>query len=295
LGQSFGRTPPRREKRGGGAGLLTEEHTMMDDKIPAPSLVELIVWINHAHRQSRQAVCVSLEQAKLAGDLLLQAKSQVGHGHWLSWLEANMEFSIRTAEVYMRISKCWPQIAKFAGSANMSIEKILALLRRGDPREMKEAPPVRAMAAPETRSPAAVNRAPTEPPNPRETLPFRVVNGDGEEVQDDGPGDEAGAGQEHDQREVILSGGGTAFTPTFTPKPPPEPTPEEIEWYIQWWVDTLTGEVRGMFKRLGSDWPKVRRAELHALIREQLAGLEEPAPDRQAGCDQSARESSGGR
>jgi hypothetical protein len=39
-----------------------------------------------------------------AGELLIEAKAQVGHGNWLPWLKANFDGSERTAQNYMRLA-----------------------------------------------------------------------------------------------------------------------------------------------------------------------------------------------
>lgn len=39
------------------------------------------------------------------GELLLDAKTKVGHGEWLRWLEVSTSIGIRQAQNYMRIAK----------------------------------------------------------------------------------------------------------------------------------------------------------------------------------------------
>jgi hypothetical protein len=75
----------------------------------------------------------------------------------------------------------------------------------------------------------------------------------------------------------------------LAPKKAPLPTAEEIRRYIE-------ERMLALLHKCLADWPKARRPDLVRLLRECAARLEEePAPDRQAGGDQSARESSGGR
>jgi hypothetical protein len=40
-----------------------------------------------------------------AGDLLLEAKAQVGHGQWLRWLRDRCGVSDRIARLYMRLAR----------------------------------------------------------------------------------------------------------------------------------------------------------------------------------------------
>ena len=42
------------------------------------------------------------EKAVRIGELLIAQKKECGHGNWLPWIEANLEFSIATAQEYMR-------------------------------------------------------------------------------------------------------------------------------------------------------------------------------------------------
>ena len=78
----------------------------------------------------------ALAAAKRAGDLLSQAKRAVGrHGAWKSWLAANVDFSLRTAQVYMQLSQGWEQIeAKSAAAAlHLTIRQAVALLTERPP------------------------------------------------------------------------------------------------------------------------------------------------------------------
>jgi hypothetical protein len=52
------------------------------------------------------------------GNLLTEARSQIDHGHWLSWLEANFSLSIRSAENYMLASNF---AAKYETVANLKL------------------------------------------------------------------------------------------------------------------------------------------------------------------------------
>lgn len=63
--------------------------------------VELRREVEAAEADFRSA----LEHAVRAGELLLEAKAQVGHGEWLPWLEANFPGSVRSAQGYMRLAE----------------------------------------------------------------------------------------------------------------------------------------------------------------------------------------------
>jgi hypothetical protein len=45
------------------------------------------------------------EQFKTAGRALIQKQDRLPHGAWLKWVEANLEFSVDTAERYMKLAR----------------------------------------------------------------------------------------------------------------------------------------------------------------------------------------------
>jgi hypothetical protein len=74
------------------------------DKLPAK--------INEAHAESERAIQAGVEHAFRAGALLRQAKAQVPHGKWLSWIKANCAFTPRTAQNYMALASLDAEKAK---------------------------------------------------------------------------------------------------------------------------------------------------------------------------------------
>jgi Protein of unknown function (DUF3102) len=52
------------------------------------------------------------------GDLLLEAKSQCEHGDWLNWLRGEFDWSVDTAERYMRVAAL---NAKFRSLRNLKL------------------------------------------------------------------------------------------------------------------------------------------------------------------------------
>jgi hypothetical protein len=96
---------------------------------PAGALQVLAERINAEHAEALSAARASLIHARKAGQLLLEAKKQCGHGDWLPWLTANVKVSERTAQAYMRVAKRWPELeAKAQATADLSIEDGLKLL-----------------------------------------------------------------------------------------------------------------------------------------------------------------------
>ena len=68
-------------------------------------LAHLAAEINAEHKGVVGAARSGLEHALAAGDLLIEAKSQLNHGEWQPWLKANCKPSKRTAQLYMQIAK----------------------------------------------------------------------------------------------------------------------------------------------------------------------------------------------
>ena len=64
--------------------------------------------INRHHQQAQAHASRAIEHAIEAGKLLLQAKAQLPHGQFLSWLEANCQVSARQAQRYMRAAQGRP-------------------------------------------------------------------------------------------------------------------------------------------------------------------------------------------
>jgi Protein of unknown function (DUF3102) len=64
---------------------------------PESSLADLDQLARALHR--------GFMHARVAGELLIQAKAKAGHGKWLPWLRDECEISERTASLYMRLAK----------------------------------------------------------------------------------------------------------------------------------------------------------------------------------------------
>jgi hypothetical protein len=67
--------------------------------------------IQAAHSAFEAAHRMCLERARECGELLVQAKALHKHGGWLAWLKANVPFTPRAAQHYMKIALNWDKIA----------------------------------------------------------------------------------------------------------------------------------------------------------------------------------------
>ena len=61
--------------------------------------------INDAHRMARQHAESAVQYAICCGELLTQQKAKLRHGEFKPWIEANCEFSYRSAAVYMKVAE----------------------------------------------------------------------------------------------------------------------------------------------------------------------------------------------
>ena len=58
--------------------------------------------INEEHSRAYGKARDALTHARMAGELLIEAKSLLKHGEWGNWLTENVSFSESTAQNYMR-------------------------------------------------------------------------------------------------------------------------------------------------------------------------------------------------
>jgi len=82
-------------------------------------------------QQRHEAVAASLKEAVsnaiATGELLLEAKRQVGHGGWLPWLAENLpDIAERTAQAYMRIARA--PLEKRNAVADLPLREALAAI-----------------------------------------------------------------------------------------------------------------------------------------------------------------------
>jgi hypothetical protein len=119
---------------------LQEAAKQRDEKRKAEELSQLAAKARQAHGIVANSTKVVLQHAITAGNALNEAKSKVGHGNWLAWLEENCpDISNRTAERYMKLAdgkeKLWKKLEdmdKFDTMSNLSINEALRLIDEPD-------------------------------------------------------------------------------------------------------------------------------------------------------------------
>jgi len=86
--------------------------------------------IRREHEAVAAALKDSLAHAIAAGELLLEAKTQLAHGQWLPWLRDHCTISERTAQLYMRVAKNRAEIESQIRNdvADLSLSEATALL-----------------------------------------------------------------------------------------------------------------------------------------------------------------------
>jgi hypothetical protein len=94
----------------------------------------LAAEINAAHQAGEQATCQGLEHFKRAGEALLKAKAQCGHGKWLKWQKEHITLDRTTAWRYMRIASEWDKCCIV-----QHLSDALALLTAPEPEEEEQA------------------------------------------------------------------------------------------------------------------------------------------------------------
>ncbi|TWT75508.1 hypothetical protein Pla123a_30170 [Posidoniimonas polymericola] len=83
--------------------MLTETNHS-DQPIAALTLAEIPATLRAETDAANRSASQAIEHAMRAGELLAQAKGQLEHGEWLSWLDSNFSGSRRTAQQWMRLA-----------------------------------------------------------------------------------------------------------------------------------------------------------------------------------------------
>jgi hypothetical protein len=89
------------------------------------SLDDLAAEIHRELEAADEKYRTAVGHAVRTGDLLIEAKSRLGHGKWMPWLEANFEFTPQLAGNYMRLARHADQIES-ALSISAALKQISA-------------------------------------------------------------------------------------------------------------------------------------------------------------------------
>jgi hypothetical protein len=98
------------------------------DLVKSNSLVDLCDRLKAEHIAAAGALKCSLGHAMAAGDILIEAKEQLKHGHWLPWLQS-CGISERAAQRYIRLARNRRTIeAKSDNVSDLSVSGALAMI-----------------------------------------------------------------------------------------------------------------------------------------------------------------------
>ena len=90
-----------------GLDVLNAAGVELDD---SELVVQRADEINRLHGEIVGALRTSVEAAVRIGKLLSEQKAELAHGEWLPWIEANLPFTDRTAQKYMRVYEGRPAL-----------------------------------------------------------------------------------------------------------------------------------------------------------------------------------------
>jgi hypothetical protein len=125
-------------------------------------LGDLAARIADAHAQVGAATKSALTHALSAGDLLLEARSRIGRGQWLEWLQKPCGIPQTTASLYMRLAKNreFIEAQTSNGVASLTVRAALRLLKPKAPRKGTEHPKAKPKPAEASLSSLAWSDAP---------------------------------------------------------------------------------------------------------------------------------------
>lgn len=91
--------------------------------------------VNEEHRLARQCADFAIEHAIKCGELLAEKKAALKHGEFEPWIEVNCEFSIRSAQAYMKAAT-----QKRRGLRFSSLKEALGYDKKKEPPVPEEEP-----------------------------------------------------------------------------------------------------------------------------------------------------------
>jgi Protein of unknown function (DUF3102) len=101
--------------------------------VPLDHLDQLARTANVEHAAYEATQSAAIAHAINAGQALIEAKHRLAHGEWLGWLEANVEFSDRTARIYMRIAANRQRVANMG-----SVREAIVALTPPEPKPQRQ-------------------------------------------------------------------------------------------------------------------------------------------------------------
>ena len=102
---------------------------------------ELPTRIAAAHQRVVDGLRSALEHGVEVGELLIEAKAQVGHGNWTLWVENHCPFGLRMAQNYLRLARRKDELANAQHVSHLAMRDGLQLLSSGESVHFSSASP----------------------------------------------------------------------------------------------------------------------------------------------------------
>ena len=134
---------PKNDNREGKGRAAKRAAQGKEAKAGGRALGALARRINASHQQCLEAERDSLEHARQAGVLLLQAKEQVKAAgrSWEGWAQGNCRFTLSTAQRYMRVAEHYYRLRELVKDpGRLSLTSALRLLSGGPGQADRPAP-----------------------------------------------------------------------------------------------------------------------------------------------------------
>jgi hypothetical protein len=92
------------------------------------TLDQLAADIKREHQAAEYSVRDSLMHARAAGVKLIEVKARLPYGKFMSWVRTHCEFSHPTANLYMKVAKCWDTLGDSQQVTNLTLRQAGELL-----------------------------------------------------------------------------------------------------------------------------------------------------------------------
>ncbi len=94
----------------------------------------LVTEIKHHHGLFQESARMTVRHAIKVGILLIQAKRQVGHGNFTTWITASCPFKPRMAEFYMQVARRRKELEKLKSKsiADLTLSGATKLLQQSN-------------------------------------------------------------------------------------------------------------------------------------------------------------------
>ena len=118
LSAGSGRTPASSsgDPEGPGPDTNARSRSLAIPSDEASRLSGLAERANRAHGEIRSHGLAILERCRGAGEILIEAKDEIGHGRFRSWIADHCDFGHRVAAIYMEIARRWVEVEGAARS-----------------------------------------------------------------------------------------------------------------------------------------------------------------------------------